>query len=459
MKKRVTSILLSLVLCLSLLPAVASANGSISINEFYSMRLYRGVGSRETSSSASFTIPTKGRVWLEFEINYSGFGKTTFDVTLSQGQKNINYYSVFSESSKVSNLIENVDYSLEPLRLPAGTYDLNFSASFGGNSNSANISYRINYISEDTSYETEWNDIPEQANVLTISEPTRGNLNAYSSGGDVDYYSFNLKEPGDVQIGFQHGSRPDEDPYKNITRWKVSVYNTLMALQSEMLVSEQETTKNSSSFQLPSGQYYIKISLADEAKFATPDYMLTVFFEKGSTLPPVYGTPSSWAIEQVNSAINAGLVPQDLRVAYTQATTRAEFCALAVALYETVKGSEITERKTFSDTTDVNVQKMAGLSVVNGMGDNKFSPNASLTREQAATMLSRLASAIGKPLTAQSPTFVDKASISSWAYDAVGQMQLSGVMGGVGDNTFSPLTDYTREQSIVTILRVYNIVK
>lgn len=170
-------------------------------------------------------------------------------------------------------------------------------------------------------------------------------------------------------------------------------------------------------------------------------------------------SPSSWAAEQVNAAIAAGLVPEALQSQYTVAATRAEFCALAVALYETAAGSEITESATFSDTTDVNVQKMAGLGVVNGIGEDKFGSENKLTREQAATMLSRLADAMGKPLTAQAPTFADNTSISSWALDAVGQMQATGVMGGVGENTFSPAADYTREQSMMTIMRLFDIVK
>jgi len=169
--------------------------------------------------------------------------------------------------------------------------------------------------------------------------------------------------------------------------------------------------------------------------------------------------PSSWAVDQVNAAIDAKLVPQSLQSKYTQATTRAEFCALAVALYETVTGREITGRTTFTDTTDVNVQKMAYLGVVNGIGDNKFGPGNKLTREQAATMLSRLADAIGKPLSMQNPAFSDNANISSWAFDAVGQMQATGIMGGVGNNTFAPKSDYTREQSIITMMRLFNIVK
>ncbi|MDR1705102.1 MAG: S-layer homology domain-containing protein [Clostridiales bacterium] len=177
-----------------------------------------------------------------------------------------------------------------------------------------------------------------------------------------------------------------------------------------------------------------------------------------SAEPPVAATdiPSSWAVVQVNTAIAANLVPASLQSKYTQATTRAEFCALAVALYENVKG-EITERTKFNDTTDINVEKAAAIGVTSGTGNNNFSPDSSLTREQAATMLSRLADATGKPLPKQTTTFNDVSDISSWATEAVGQMQGSGIMGGVGNNTFSPKAPYTREQSIVTIMRLWDV--
>ena len=165
------------------------------------------------------------------------------------------------------------------------------------------------------------------------------------------------------------------------------------------------------------------------------------------------------ARDGINEAYQLGLIPDALQAEYKQATTRAEFCALAVALYETVTGTEIAGREYFSDTDDVNVQKAASIKVVNGMGDGAFAPDNTLTREQAATMLSRLADAIGKPLTQQEAAFNDNADISPWAFDAVGQMQATGIMGGVGDNTFAPKSDYTREQSIITILRLYNVVK
>lgn len=169
--------------------------------------------------------------------------------------------------------------------------------------------------------------------------------------------------------------------------------------------------------------------------------------------------PSRWAAEQVNAAISAGLVPQSLQAKYTQTTTRAEFCALAVALYENAKG-EITARKAFADTKDVNVGKMAAIGVVNGIDaeGTTFSPDTQLTREQAATMLSRLADAMGGPLAKQAPAYADTGSFSPWASEAIGQAQAAGIMSGTGNNMFSPKAPYTREQSIVTILRLCRVI-
>ena len=167
------------------------------------------------------------------------------------------------------------------------------------------------------------------------------------------------------------------------------------------------------------------------------------------------GTPSTWAAPYVNRALYLELVPGPLQSSYTQDTTRAEFCALAVTLYEQLKGP-ITERMTFADTNDLNVQKAAAIGVVQGVGDNKFNPGGKLNREQAATMLARLAGAAGQPMAKTVATFSDVNTISTWAKEGVGQVQGARIMEGVGDNTFAPKRPYTREQSIITILRMYD---
>jgi len=170
----------------------------------------------------------------------------------------------------------------------------------------------------------------------------------------------------------------------------------------------------------------------------------------------VVENPSTWALAEVNTAVTAGLVPQSLQSKYSQAITRAEYCSLAVALYEKYTGEEITERKNFDDTNDVDVEKMAAVGVVSGVGNNLFDPNANLTREQAAAMLSRLAEAIGKPLPKRAATFSDNPLISSWAFECVGQVQAAGIMRGIDNNIFAPKDPYTREQSIITMIRLWN---
>lgn len=171
--------------------------------------------------------------------------------------------------------------------------------------------------------------------------------------------------------------------------------------------------------------------------------------------------PAGWAKVFVDRAIAERLLPAELQSAYDQPITRREFCLLSDALYTKVKGgaAPVDATVTFTDTTDPAILRMASAKVVNGVGNELFDPNGQLTREQAATMLSRLAAALGKPLTDSAPTFDDNGSVAGWASAAVGQMQLSGIMSGTGNNQFSPQQSYTREQSVVTIVRMCELLK
>jgi len=166
--------------------------------------------------------------------------------------------------------------------------------------------------------------------------------------------------------------------------------------------------------------------------------------------------PSDWAKSAVVQAIQLGLVPDSLQNNYTKPATRLEFCAIAVQVYEKTTGSTITARKQFADTNDINVAKMAGLNIVSGMGNNKFAPHEQITREQAAVILTNLLQALDSPPTNTAPSFADKNRISPWAISAVGNVQAQGIMNGVGNNQFAPRGLYTREQSIATLLRIYN---
>ena len=175
--------------------------------------------------------------------------------------------------------------------------------------------------------------------------------------------------------------------------------------------------------------------------------------------------PSSWAKSAVDTARNAGIVPEQVDQAYTQSITRADFCALAAAVYRTweksgnVKSVEKTA-VSFSDTKDEDVLLCASLGVVNGVGNGKFAPQQQLTRQQAASMLHRLGNlrknAQDSVKERMPHVFADGADIQAWARSDVYWAYNSGVMNGVSGNRFAPNNSYTHEQSIATMLRLYD---
>jgi len=73
-------------------------------------------------------------------------------------------------------------------------------------------------------------------------------------------------------------------------------------------------------------------------------------------------------------------------------------------------------------------------------------------------MLSRLSDAIGKPFPSpcQTHIFADSSDISSWAIESVTRVYAAGIMNGIGGNKFAPQQSFTREQGIVTIMRIFN---
>lgn len=102
---------------------------------------------------------------------------------------------------------------------------------------------------------------------------------------------------------------------------------------------------------------------------------------------------SPWATDYMRQAGNAGLIPSVLEYQdLTQNISRAEFAAVAVRLYEQLAQAPVDYwgENPFTDTSNYDVLRAYGLGIVNGMGDGTFAPDANLTREQAVTMLGRV---------------------------------------------------------------------
>ncbi len=89
------------------------------------------------------------------------------------------------------------------------------------------------------------------------------------------------------------------------------------------------------------------------------------------------------------------------------------------------------------------------MNIVQGVGENRFDPDAPATREQLAVIVDYFALQQGAALSAANPpvTLTDAASISPWAKDAVSQLQCAGAIGGYPDGSFRPQNRVTREEA------------
>ena len=205
-------------------------------------------------------------------------------------------------------------------------------------------------------------------------------------------------------------------------------------------------------------------------------------------------TYSNWAAEDIITAISMGYLDDDpdvfgyqpavtdlLGSDYTRAITRGQFAALAVRYYETLMSDITGEDYTipvnsgddvFADcSNNENMAKAYNLGILGGYNSapNRsgvyVGPNDLITREQAATMLTRLMEklivafdSVGRTgwtvWYADSLPFTD--TISDWAYDGVRAVYGVGAMTGTTGTTFSAKANYTIEQSIVTLMRIDN---
>ncbi len=183
--------------------------------------------------------------------------------------------------------------------------------------------------------------------------------------------------------------------------------------------------------------------------------------------------PSPWAIEEVDAARESGLIPSDLDSNYQTNITREEFCHLMSQHLATRTGKSVDEllsdagiepSEPYSDTRDEDILAMSALGIVNGVGNNRFDPDASITREEAAVMLARVTTKFDGLKTNSEPmAFTDQAQISLWAKEAVDVVSSCAyngncIMNGTGESIFSPNDTYTREQSIMTSLRLYRFI-
>lgn len=93
--------------------------------------------------------------------------------------------------------------------------------------------------------------------------------------------------------------------------------------------------------------------------------------------------------------------------------------------------------------------------IVSGSGNNEFTPNREITREETAVILYKFAKAQGLSLSASGDlsTFADGNEISTWAGEAMRWAISTGLISGKGNGILDPKGNATRAENAVILQR------
>ncbi len=169
-----------------------------------------------------------------------------------------------------------------------------------------------------------------------------------------------------------------------------------------------------------------------------------------------------WAKEQIEVLASKGIVRGMSEKEYApQANiTRADFLCFLVRTL----GVDAKVNGNFDDINsdsyyykEIAIAKRLGIT--SGTGNNRFSPDASITRqdmmvltERTLRMLSRLKAQVS---ASDLDKFADKSLVATYAVDSIAALVKEGLIVGGGDNV-NPLGNTTRAEAAVFLYRIYN---
>ncbi|MEN8904677.1 MAG: S-layer homology domain-containing protein [Clostridiales bacterium] len=96
-----------------------------------------------------------------------------------------------------------------------------------------------------------------------------------------------------------------------------------------------------------------------------------------------------------------------------------------------------------------NIKKLYDDKIVNGYSNNKFRPNAGITRAEAITIIAKILNLKSE----KTISFDDDKSFPTWAKDYIYSAVSKGIIKGYEDNTFKPEKIITRAELSVIIVR------
>ncbi|SCG83240.1 putative glycosylase ykvQ [Proteiniborus sp. DW1] len=166
---------------------------------------------------------------------------------------------------------------------------------------------------------------------------------------------------------------------------------------------------------------------------------------------------NNWAKNDILSMVGMGWMKGTSNVNFSpsETITRAQAAATLVRALE-LEDTNVINGEKFTDVPSTHwankeVQIAAKKGIFVGVGNKKFAPDEPVTREQMATLLSRITN-YGTDIKEYKNPFIDVKP--SWSYDSIMQMNYAGVFVGFEDKTFRPRVKMTRAEMAAVLNRV-----
>ncbi|OCT13211.1 peptidase S8 [Paenibacillus pectinilyticus] len=232
------------------------------------------------------------------------------------------------------------------------------------------------------------------------------------------------------------------------------VYATLYnsSLQEQGTYRSDGSTELNFEKPLPEGTYYIKLQA--NQWFMSQMYRLQL--NSYGLVSGYVDIAGHWAQSAITQLTEQGLISGygNYHFAPNQSITRAEAATVISRALNLSKRKELQ----FSDMTTshwayADVAKAVQASIVDGYPDGTFDPDGKLTRMEMAQMLARSMNMTGKK-RGNSP-FSD-VSESYWGVGILKQMSADGWISGFPDGTFHPEDRATRAEFVTLLAKVVN---
>jgi len=168
----------------------------------------------------------------------------------------------------------------------------------------------------------------------------------------------------------------------------------------------------------------------------------------------------AWAEEAINTLAGLNVINGvgENKFEPNRLVTRAEFIKMLISMLDFEdKNAECSFDDVLpNDWSYTYIASAYSLGITGGLGNNIFGKDKPITREEMAVFTHRAAVRAYLPVTDKmGKTFDDDTSIADWAKRSVSLMRGAGIINGTGENVFSPRLNATRAEAAKIIYGLY----